>query len=274
MIIDTHAHVWSADTTRFPFRPILAHVPAPAVPAPVEQLLQEMDDAGVDVTVLVQPSVYGWDNRYLMQCLDRWPDRFMGICLVDPDKADPADLDLWCDAGGCRGVRFNVIREPDVSWLLDETRAGLFEAMERRGLSASFHMEIDHAPIVADLARRHRSIPFIVDYMGASVLRRDDVDIHIDRLAGEANVFCKILCVAEDAQTAYPFPDITRFSQRLLDRFGPERSMFGSDYPGPRSICGYGKAVDWARSFPALDSRSLECLMNLTAVRVFGFDKA
>lgn len=273
MIIDTHAHVWSANTAAFPFQPILAHVPAPTVPAPVEQLLEDMDEAGVDVTVLVQPSVYGWDNRYLMQCLDRWPNRFAGICLVDPRKADPTDLDRWCGAGGCRGVRFNIISERDVSWLLDKTRSRLFEALEERGLSASFHMDIDQAPVVADLAARHGDAPFIVDYLGAAALRRNDLDAHIGHLAAQANILWKVLCVAEDADTAYPFPDVIAFYRKLLDRFEADRLMFGSDYPGPRSICGYENTVKWLGLFPGLDSRSYEWLMGQTAARVFGLDR-
>lgn len=272
MIIDTHVHVWSGDTGTFPFRPILAHVPAPTVPAPVEVLLADMDKAGVDVAVLVQPSVYGWDNRYLMQSLSRWPDRFIGICLVDPEKADAADLDTWCNVGGCKGVRFNIIGMRDVSWLLDKTRSRLFEAMAERGLSASFHMDIDQAPVVADLAARYETIPFIVDYLGRTVLLRDDLDAHAKRLSAQVNVLCKVLCMAEDAQTAYPFPDIIAFYRKLLDSFEADRLMFGSDYPGPRSICGYENAVKWPRLFSELDRNTYECLIGRTAARVFGLE--
>jgi len=77
-----------------------------------------MDDAGVSHAVLVQPSVYGWDNSYLCDCLDHWPDRFAGVCLIDPDAADPRkELDHWCGERGCQGVRLNIIRQPDPSWL-------------------------------------------------------------------------------------------------------------------------------------------------------------
>ena len=86
MIVDTHVHVWSDDADRYPWHQTLAHVPIPTYPAPAENLLAAMDDAGVSHAVLVQPSVYGSDNRYLCDCLDRWPGRFalgssMVICI-------------------------------------------------------------------------------------------------------------------------------------------------------------------------------------------------
>ena len=76
MIIDAHAHVWSSDPATYPWQPILAHVPPPTLLAPVERMVADMDRAGVDKVVLVQPSVYGWDNRYLMSASRAPPSAF------------------------------------------------------------------------------------------------------------------------------------------------------------------------------------------------------
>ena len=65
-----------------------AHVPIPSEAATAESLIAEMDRAGVSHAVLVQPSVYGWNNDYLCDCLaNTGRRRFVGVCLVDP-KAD------------------------------------------------------------------------------------------------------------------------------------------------------------------------------------------
>jgi len=269
VIVDTHAHVWSSDPSTYPFQPILSHVPPPTQPAPVEMLIDDMDCAGVDRVVLVQPSVYGWDNRYLMDCLARWPQRFAGICLVDPRAPDPAaDLSRWCGPGGCTGLRFNIIRQGDAGWLLDAARRPLFAAVEALGLNLSFHMDIGQAPVIAALAARHPATPFIVDYLGGAVHRDPEADVHLDTLAGVPNVAFKLLCVAEDARTPYPFPDIVPFYRRVLDRFGAARVMYGSDYPGVRTVCSYEQAVDWGRRFPGLSEEERRQVMGGTAARL------
>src|SRR5439155_6799300 len=201
MIVDTHVHVWSTDAARYPWQPTLAHVPIPAYAAPVEELVAAMDDAGVGHAVLVQPSVYGWDNGYLCDCLDRWPDRFAGICLIDPDAADPGkELDHWCGERGCQGVRLNIIRQPDPSWLAAPRQDRFWRAVEALGLGVSMHMDLGHAPLVARLAARHPGVTFMIDYLGAAVHRDPAPGPLLDLLAARRNVVFKLLATGEDSK--------------------------------------------------------------------------
>jgi len=270
VIVDAHAHVWSSDPVTYPWQPILAHVPPPTLAAPVERMIADMDRAGVDKVVLVQPSVYGWDNRYLMECLAGAPGRFAGICLIDPRSPTPRDdLLRWCGPGKCAGLRLNTIRQGDLSWLAGTDRQPLFAALEALGLSLSFHMDIDQAPVVAELAARHPAIAFIVDYLGGEVHARRDAPAFLDRLARQANVHVKLLCVAEDARTPYPFPDIVPFYRAVLERFGAARVLYGSDYPGACTVCSYEQAVAWGRDFPGLSDAERAQVMGGTAARLF-----
>lgn len=246
-------------------------MPPPTLRAPVERLLADMDRAGVDRAVLVQPSVYGWDNRYLMECLARDPRRFTGICLIDPLSTTPLeDLERWCGKGGCVGLRLNTIRQGPLDWMLSDRQRPLIAALERLGLSLSFHMDIDQAPVVARLAERHPALVIIIDYLGPAVHTDPAALAHVERLAERANVHFKLLCVAEDARTAYPFPDVIPFYRAILDRFGPRRVMFGSDYPGACTVCAYEDTVAWAASFPSLDDEGRGSVLGGTAARVFG----
>ena len=270
MIIDAHAHVWSSDPATYPWQPILAHVPPPTLLAPVERMVADMDRAGVDKVVLVQPSVYGWDNRYLMECLAGAPERFLGICLIDPRSSTPLDdLKRGCGPGKCQGLRLNTIKQGDLSWLAGDECRPLFAALEALDLSLSFHMDIDQATVVAELAARHPGISFIVDYLGGEVLGRADAPAYLDLLAEQPNVHFKLLCVAEDARTPYPFPDIVPFYRAVLERFGAARVMYGSDYPGVCTVCSYKQAVDWGRNFPGLSAAEQALVMGGTAAKLF-----
>jgi len=270
MIVDAHVHVWSHDAAH-PWQPILAHVPPPTLRAPLERLIADMASGQVDRAVLVQPSVYGWDNRYLMECLARDPSRFIGICLIDPATSTPReDLLRWCGQGGCVGLRLNTIRQGPLDWLAAERQQPLFHALETLNLSLSFHMDLGQAPIVARLAARHPSINFIVDYLGPEAHTDPDRLDQLDRLAAGPNVHIKLLCAAEDARTAYPFPDIVPFYRDALGRFGAHRMMFGSDYPGACTVCSYEQTIAWGRAFPDLTAADRNLVMGGTASRLFG----
>ncbi|MBI4531619.1 MAG: amidohydrolase family protein, partial [Candidatus Latescibacteria bacterium] len=82
MIVDTHDHLFAADEVRFPYHPKAPY--RPAHPAPVEEFLRCMDVAGIDAAVLVHPTPYQDDHRYVLYCLEQSPERLRGTCLFDP----------------------------------------------------------------------------------------------------------------------------------------------------------------------------------------------
>ncbi|MBM4437672.1 MAG: amidohydrolase family protein [Actinobacteria bacterium] len=85
-------------------------------PAPVELLLITMAQRDVGRACLVQPMPYAWDNRYLLNAIARYPERFVGIGLVDGTAADaPDQLGALMAHPGMRGVRFNVF-DGDYPW--------------------------------------------------------------------------------------------------------------------------------------------------------------
>ncbi|HTN98322.1 MAG TPA: amidohydrolase family protein, partial [Nordella sp.] len=87
------------------------------------------------------------------------------------------------------------------------------------------------------------------------------------------NIHFKLLCTAEDTKSAYPFPDVVAFYQAVLARFGAERLMYGSDYPGAANICAYEELIRWGEDFPGLGAADKALVMGGTAARLFGISK-
>src|SRR5882672_185250 len=70
LLIDSHMHVWSDDPVRFPFaHPYNPTFVPPKIAASLQILVKEIDDHGVRHCVLVQTISHGWDNSYLVHCL-------------------------------------------------------------------------------------------------------------------------------------------------------------------------------------------------------------
>lgn len=93
MIVDSHAHVISADPVRYPLM-CPEHDDDPwyrTVPLSTEELLHFMNSAGVGRTVLVQPiRAYGNDNRYLADSCAAYKDRFAGVGVLDVEREQDA----------------------------------------------------------------------------------------------------------------------------------------------------------------------------------------
>jgi len=108
MIVDTHVHIWEMP----PVAPVGPTAPRwtgePTAPGTAEMLLEEMDANGVDRTVLVQTSFSTWDNGYVADSAQRFPDRFVAQGLVDPlDPDNAAHAAYWMDERGMTGFRFH-----------------------------------------------------------------------------------------------------------------------------------------------------------------------
>lgn len=271
MIVDSHLHVWSSDPLAYPWQPLLAHVPPPTYAAPVERLMADMARAKVGKAILVQPSVYGRDHSYLINCVKAAPDRFIGVGLVDLRSPTPREDFLDLVAKGLdRGLRLNTIQRGDVTRLAGPDYRGLFDTAEEMRVSVAFQMDIEQAPVIARLAEQHRALPLIVDYLGPEIHARNDATPYLDLLAAHPNIYFKLLCTAEDTKTAYPFPDVVAFYRAVLARFGAERLMYGSDYPGAANICAYEKLIQWGEEFPGLGAADRALVMGGTAARLFG----
>ena len=100
--IDSHAHVFKRDL------PLTANIRyAPDYDATPEDYIRNLDANGMSNGVLVQPSFLGTDNSYMLEALKRYPDRFRGIAVVQPDIQQDALRELA--AAGVVGIRLNLI---------------------------------------------------------------------------------------------------------------------------------------------------------------------
>ena len=116
-MIDTHVHVIAEDESAYPFQPMsLSGAWYREAPCSAEGLLEAMDRSGVARAILVQPlGAYSYDNRYAADSALRHPDRFVGVCCVDPQGDDPVGaLTHWVRERGMRGIRlFALSRDRD-----------------------------------------------------------------------------------------------------------------------------------------------------------------
>jgi hypothetical protein len=119
-IIDSHVHVWKNDP-HYPWPKEETKPPkADALPS---TLLGLMAANGVAKTVIVHVIHYRWDCRYAGDTIKAHPDRFMGVCRVDP-AADRAveELNHWVRDYGFHGVRLSPAAGASGDWINDRER--------------------------------------------------------------------------------------------------------------------------------------------------------
>ena len=271
-MIDTHVHIWTDDTKKYPWQQTLSKVPIPTEPATVEKFISCMEKACVEGAVLVQPSTYGWDNNYLCDSLKKYPEKFAGICLVDPKNRNASDdLYFWCEKGGCSGLRINLVGYSEIEFLLDPERKRLWDTAAEIGACISFQMSSSHGKIINELVKSHPEINFIIDQVSAEVHRNSDLGSFVEFLSERSNLYIKLNSVGQNSVQEYPFKDLWPFFRRVLDSFTPDRVLYGTDFPHTLKTCSYVQAIEWIYELPFISPDAINLVKGDNARNLWKF---
>lgn len=277
-VIDTHVHVWPLDDAPGHRPAPEARIRPPSQAAPVEWLLQDMEEFGIAHCVLVQSSAFGWDNTYMVECLERYPGRFKAIGLVDPESPQNArDLERWM-ARGLSGFRFHPLyydREPRGPWWIDAPESdALWEAAETAGAILQFHMWPKHAPALTRMIERHPRVRVIIDHLG----KLDVTELPpypsfepVLRLADFPNTYVKIGDYQLASRQAFPWRDTWPFVSLLVQRFGAGRVIWGTGYPRAARLVPLEQALRYVETELPLTSQERQQILWETPRRLFDF---
>ena len=190
-----------------------------------EQYLAYRRIIGTSRCVVVQPSVYGYDNRPTISGLARLGDSARGVAVVPPEITDAALQDLH--VAGIRGVRFNLV-QPGGLTLADARTMG------PRLLGIGWHIQIQlppdgMTPVLEHLAAIHGRLVF--DHMGR-VGDADGAEMKtLLRLIDNGRTWVKLSAPYLDSRTPSPrYADRALVAQRLAEA-APDRMLWASDWP-------------------------------------------
>ena len=256
-IVDAQVHIWSQGM------PIGAHRQVTSFTA--EQLLAEMEAAGVDAAILHPPVT--WDptaNDVSIEAARRYPDRFAILGQFPIDKPESRALvDGWRKQPGMMGLRWPLLAPHQQTWHDDGTMDWVWDAAERAGLPIAT-MAGRFLPAFGKIAERHPKLRLLIDHLG---LARDGKDAaafaNLDELlalARHPNIAVKATGAPGYSLAPYPFRPLHDGLHRIFDAFGPQRFFWGTDIT--RMPCSYRQCVTmFTEELPWLNGRDLELVM-------------
>lgn len=244
MIIDTHLHVWSDDADTYPFAEGRKH----STGANVELLNQTMDGAGVDRAVIVQPVHYLYDNRYVIDCVRRFPQRFATVGLVDRQAPDaPDQLSVLVEEHGFSGLRLHLSRPNDPAEWAAPDQDAIWERARQLGACFQIYGPADKLGAVEPIIARFSDVTVVLDHNGgAPPLEPEPRPLFetVKSLAQYPNLYVKLTPQPHRSEQDFPHADTWDLYRRLYDAFGPQRLMWGTNFPGVMQGLGYGPALE------------------------------
>ena len=239
MIVDTHIHVTSRDHATYPIER------GDWIPRRLERLLLTgedlialMDEAGVDRAVLVQATnTHGYDNAYAADMAQKYPARFSTVCCVNVSLPNAVErLTYWVGERGMGGVRlFNAMTDDD-SWLDEASCDQLIDKARDQGVPVTLVSRHPDLSRVRTVLKRAPDQAFALDHLGFMPNLESPPFTPSDdflALADFPRLSLKFSAVNQWAVDQDGTPQRDYF-QRIVDRFGPRRLMWGSNYPVTR----------------------------------------
>ncbi len=248
MIIDTHQHLWDLGQVAYPwltpdFGPIARTYTA-------AELEPQLAAAGVSYTVLVQSANSYADTEYMFEqaAIYPWMAGVVGwVPLLYPDVTDRV-LERFTANPLFRGIRHLIHNEADPRWLLQDRVIEGLDLLAKRGLTFDVVATLpEHMACIPVVGERVPELKMVIDHLGQPPIStgqsgrwREDI-----RIAAEnPNVYAKIsgLGTASGRPEAWSADDVRPYIDHVLEVFGPERCMFGGDWPVSVLAGGYVKA--------------------------------
>lgn len=237
--VDIHPHVISDDEERYPPAPLFGKRSdwSQERPCTVDTLIAAMDEAGVAKAAVVHSSTtYGFDNAYVVDACNQYPDRLVAVGSVDVLAPDAVyTIGDWVDKG-LRGLRIftgGSTKEFDASELDDPRAYPAWELLGELGLTMSIQTGPAGLGAVRALADRFPQVPIILDHLG----RPDVTDgppyaaaQSLFDLADVPSIHLKLTPrIMGDSIKGVASPET--FFPKLVDAFGAKRLAWGSNFP-------------------------------------------
>lgn len=264
LIIDSQVHIWAPETAEKPYSKENASTPHRPIPLGHDELLREMNDAGVERCVLVPPTWEADRNDTSLEAARLHPDRFavMGkIKITAPESR--ALIASWKNQPHMLGVRlvFNPGRSKE--WLEDGTADWFWDAAERHDIPVMAFAP-DAVSKLGGVAERHPGLRIIIDHMGlSSALKGKPLGPAVDnviKLARLSNVAVKVSALPCYVAEPYPFPTLHPLVRQVVDAFGPQRCFWGTDLS--HLPCPYKQVVTlFTEEMKFLSTTELEWIM-------------
>jgi predicted TIM-barrel fold metal-dependent hydrolase len=220
---DTHIHVFG-EAAQYPLDPRRNYTP---VPATLAQYREVMGACGIERAVLVQPSVYGTDNRSLLEGLREGGEAFRGIAVVEPTIAD-AELEAMHGLG-VRGVRLNVVNPAVLG--IDDALA-LAARTARLGWHLQVHVNLRDAggaALLESIAARCPA-PLVIDHMGRADPALPAPPVLLRLLEG-GTTWVKLSAAYRLSRLGAPHYEDVLPLVRALVAANPDRLLWASDWP-------------------------------------------
>ena len=270
--IDAQVHAYERNHPGRPWHAVLAGPPE----VTGDDMVKAMDAVGVDGAILVSPfSLYRFDASYALEVGAKYPDRFGLVKPVDPnDLAVAETIGDWAATPGTVGIR--IMLNSEVS--TDPADPGLnrvLAAAGRHSLPVNL-LAWGRADQARELGARNPDTQIVIDHLALQQPFAPPpppepfADLpKVLTMAQQPNIAIKISGACTLSHQPFPYPDIWEPVLRIIDAFGLDRCMWGTDWTRAVALLTFEQGVEAFRVTDRLSDSDKATLMGGTLTKIY-----
>jgi L-fuconolactonase len=244
-------------------------------------LTQLLDAAGVTATIVVQARQELDETHSLLEMAAVTPWVAGVVGWVDVTKADVAETiaGIREEEHGNRlvGIRHLVHDEPDPEWLLRGDVLRGLSAVAKTGLVFDLLVRTRELPAATEVARRLPGLRFALDHLAKPPISTRQFEpwaSAMGEIAALPNVTCKVSGLVTEADwSSWHSADLTPYIARAVEVFGPDRLMWGSDWPVCTLAASYSEVLETAvENLTDLVGDELQSVLGGCAASTYGLE--
>src|SRR5262245_5226896 len=218
--IDAHSHIWTPDISHYPLAKGFNVADMKPQSCTAEELQAQCRPAGVGRVNLIQMSFYEFDNRYMLDMIKLYPDRFVGTAIVNPLGDDPGKAMEDLLPVGVRAFRIHpqYSKQPPARWLEPAGYKAMFVTASRTGQALSCLIDPTGFSEVDRMCQLFPATKVIIDHLerigGDGIIRDADVQ-RLCTLAEHPNVFVKVGAFYAFGKKTPPYLDLGPLIHRV-----------------------------------------------------------
>ncbi len=229
--IDSHQHFWRLDRRDYHWlNPEMRALYRDFLP---QDLAAEIAKAGISKTIAVQAAPSVAETRYLLHLAEA-TDFVAGVVgWVDMEAADDV-LRALSASPYFLGIRPMIQDIPDPNWMLQAALQPAFDSLSRLDLSLDALVRPQHLKPLHTLMQRHPELRVVIDHGAKPDIAANgyqDWVEQLQRIAASTNAHCKLSGLVTEAGDDPDLEHLQPYVDHLLECFGPERLLWGSDWP-------------------------------------------
>jgi L-fuconolactonase len=251
VIIDAHQHFWDLARGDYGWlTPAAGVLYRTYLPADLAATLRANE---VSATVVVQAAPSEAETHYLFELARVHPFIAGVVGWVDFDAPDaPRRIAALAAAGGekLKGLRPMIQDIADPEWITKRSLDGAFEALIAHDLAFDALVRPIHLDALRTRLLRHPQLRAVLDHAGKPDVARGELEAwagELKRLARETPIYCKLSGLLTEAGERDSLGDLAPYVASVFTSFGPERVLWGSDWPVLNSVSSYARWLELSR---------------------------